>query len=429
MALRSYLISLSTRQAFELFTASLIVGGLSIFLTFGVPWIPTLVVLIYGSILLIALLKYHVQHSETTVNSPYFLGFIFFLFSLFMTFHSAVFNGGDFQLSLITRQLGSALLTTMVGLPIRQALLALSRSQADQDIFFRTLEEELRQGATEFRKAQSEFVDLIRELSTIRRELFVEEKKALTKYVGTLRNATEFLGGTVDQYPALVAAALDSCTKNLIALEEKLEEFSGSVNQLDGGKIQQSFESCMSLPNTVAGVDAALVQLRTSASAASKSIGEAPAELVVDLKETLGTTLRLMQESVSIASKSLTEAPATLIVGLRDTLDTTLRQLQESVSVASRSLTEAPAALLLGLRETLDTTLRQLQEAVSVASKSLTEAPAMLCVGIEDTVAQLNEIPSSARRQMSLVEADIKSISSILNQFIDILQSKVEAFN
>src|SRR5271169_1636680 len=54
----------------------------------------------------------------------------------------------------IFRQLGTALVATIVGLPFRQALFAYAPGQQDQDTFYRNLEEELRRSASEFRKSQ-----------------------------------------------------------------------------------------------------------------------------------------------------------------------------------------------------------------------------------------------------------------------------------
>jgi methyl-accepting chemotaxis protein len=363
MAFRAYLVGLTTRQAFGLFSLSLAIGATSIVFNFGVPWVPALAVLIYGSILLISLIKYQVQHSEATINSPYFLGFVLFLLSLFITFRSIALDSDAPQLDLITRQLGSALLTTIIGLPIRQALMALGRTQADQDLFFRTLEDELRQSATEFRKAQTELAQIIRELSESRRVLLTDERKAVSRYVASLRKATEFLDGTVGQYPAVLAAAMEGCSANLDLLKERLNNFSSSLAELDGVKIQKSFESCMGLPVAVTGVDAALTELRNS------------------------------------------------------------------LAITSRSLAEVPKSLLTSLNSTAEPAMRSLQESVRAAASSFVEAPSGLATAAKEMAATLNDIPSSVRRQIALIEADIANINSILSQFVDILQTKAEAFN
>ncbi len=93
--------------------------------------------------MLYAEIKGHVSHSDLTNNSPYFLGFVLFLFSLFVTFTRYALHPEAMQMGFVIRELGASLLTTVVGLPFRQWLFAYDPAQLEQDAYYRTLEEEL----------------------------------------------------------------------------------------------------------------------------------------------------------------------------------------------------------------------------------------------------------------------------------------------
>jgi len=224
---RSFLLHLTTQRAFILFGLDFALGLISICANFGLPWIPALLVLMYGLVLLYSAVSLKVSHSEATNNSPYFLGFVFFLVSLFRAFYSVSFTNGD-QIDLVIHQLGAALLTTIVGLPLRQALFAFSPSQADQDLFYRTLEEELRRSAAEFRRSQVEMLQIIEDFVAARQSLFKDEQKAIRQYVTSLTKATAVLDGSINDFPNAIATILESSLSKFRILEE---HFRGSRSQ------------------------------------------------------------------------------------------------------------------------------------------------------------------------------------------------------
>src|SRR5207245_9281082 len=65
--------------------------------------------------------------SDALRYSPYFLGFLLTMFGLFKLFNDVSFNFSLFgrNPALLTEQVGGAVLTTIVGLFVRQALLLL----------------------------------------------------------------------------------------------------------------------------------------------------------------------------------------------------------------------------------------------------------------------------------------------------------------
>ena len=170
-----------------MFIIALALGTAAIAFDFHLPWTPAAIVAGYGTCLLFATLKGHSSLSDITTNSPYFLGFILFLVSLFITFTRAGMTPQHIDFSYVVRQLGVALLTTIVGLPFRQCLLAYNPLQQEQDEFYRTLEEELRRSAASFKRAQVELVGLVTEFITSRKTIFNDEITASL----SLRQQTE----------------------------------------------------------------------------------------------------------------------------------------------------------------------------------------------------------------------------------------------
>jgi hypothetical protein len=278
--LRTYLVNLTSRRAVHLFTISLACGILFIVDDIGLPWTPALVVCAYGAILLYCAKCLLVPHSEMTNNSPYFLGFLFFLISLLRTFWSVSSLADDLQLGQMVHQLGGALLATVAGLPFRQLLFAYSPSQAEQDIFFRTLEEELRRSATEFKRSQVELIQLIQGFVEARKGIFSEEEEASRQYIRSLQKAVGLFEESAANYPAVISSALSTCAQSLNVLQEKSLELSQAAQTLSPEKIKDIViqftavrDSSVDLTRGLGGLQSAVVQLERLANGLPSSIG------------------------------------------------------------------------------------------------------------------------------------------------------------
>jgi hypothetical protein len=270
----------------------LILGGASIQAELALPWTPGLIVAAYGGVLLYSEMACGVTHAEMTNNSPYFLGFIFFLFSLLTTFRNFSSHGADAQFDYIVRQLGTALLPTIVGLPLRQLLFAHGPSQADQDLFFRTLEDELRRGASEFRRSQAELVQLVQQFVEMRKGLFSEEEKAARDYVHTLERAIGMFQESLANYPSVISTALSACAQSVHALKEKLRELNQAAQQTEPNQLSNmiaQFESVKASAGTLAGelseLRKTVEQLRLLAGAVPGTIKEQLASVKVDVDQ------------------------------------------------------------------------------------------------------------------------------------------------
>lgn len=263
---RVYLLNLSSRRATNLFLAAFVVGSLSIWFDFLVPWLPALLVIAYGSVLLYTARSLLITHSEMTNNSPYFLGFLFFLTSLFATFTRIGGVPPEHQTDYILHQLGVALLTTVVGLPFRQLLFAYAPAQQDQDRFYRTLEEELRQSASQFRKAQTQFVELLQEFILTRESLFVQEENASRRYVSSLEKAITVFDESFQTYPTQIATALSKCAAGVTKIKNKLDQLAMSSESLKGVEFNEALVQLTSLTKTASDGASGLKALTDSAS-------------------------------------------------------------------------------------------------------------------------------------------------------------------
>jgi hypothetical protein len=317
VSVKNYLLNLTTKRAAHLFFVSLFLGGACIALGLGLPWTPAIVVFAYGSVLWYVEKAFRVSHTEMTNNSPYFLGFLFFLGALAKTFSSFSVQSGDSQLEYVVRQLGAGLFPTIVGLPFRQVLFAYSNTQADQDLFFRTLEDELRQSATEFRRSQAELVQLVQEFVQMRKGLFAEEEKAARKYVRNLENAIALFDASLSDYPAMISSTLSNCAQSMSGLKEKLRELtqaaehmkphqlSDMVAQFEGVKI-----SAGGLAGELSALKGTMESLRTTAAGLPADIKVHLLSANADLDEVradLRTKVANIQSDLSAIDKVLTD--------------------------------------------------------------------------------------------------------------------------
>ena len=265
MTIENYLLNLTTRRAATLFFAAFALGCISIFIGIGLPWTPAIIVAVYGVILFYAEKKYLVSHTEMTNNSPYFLGFLFFLFALAITFHNLLGQEAtDTQLQYVIRQLGSALFPTIVGLPFRQLLFAYSANQADQDLFFRTLEDELRRSAAEFRRSQVELVQLVQQFIEMRRGLFSEEEKASRRYVENLEKAVALFDTSLSDYPIVISSTLGSCAQSMHGLKEKLLELSQAAEHTDPRQLSDMVAQFDSVKTSAGSLTSELSNLKST---------------------------------------------------------------------------------------------------------------------------------------------------------------------
>jgi hypothetical protein len=223
-----------------------------------------------------------VPHSEMTNNSPYFLGFLFFLFSIYKSF-----SGFDASLSMASKvigQLGAALLSTVVGLTFRQLLFAYAPGQADQDQFFRTLEEELRSSATQYKKSQAELIELLHEFVASRELLFAEEEKASKRFVQNMEKTAKVFDSAFENYPTMISTALTESAKGIAKLRKALDELAVSAKELKPPLFSETAREVEALKVAAADLAKHMASLGESMGVMTQSSGTAAHSSLETLK-------------------------------------------------------------------------------------------------------------------------------------------------
>src|SRR6266487_45382 len=134
-----FLGNLTPGRAFFLFCLALATGVILIVLNLG-GWIAMIPVIVYGALLYIAQAFFLVSLDETVKDSPYFLGFLLTLSAIFkaLGLASGLSSSGGGQSSLL-QAAGEAILPTLVGLFMRQALLSRDPAEDVRQAVFQSL--------------------------------------------------------------------------------------------------------------------------------------------------------------------------------------------------------------------------------------------------------------------------------------------------
>lgn len=178
----------STR-AFAAFTIALAASLWALFTDIGRPYLPSVPIVVYAIYLYANRLPVGQLGGDALRDSPYFLGFLLTMMALFKIFNDVSINASLFgrNPSLMTEEVGGAVLTTIIGLFCRQALIslipdtepeeedrlaALANSVTSHAVafevarqqFFREMNEERARQAEEMRSAHAELLDRLANL-------------------------------------------------------------------------------------------------------------------------------------------------------------------------------------------------------------------------------------------------------------------------
>lgn len=315
--LANYLVRLTSRQAFQLFLVAFILGFLSLWYDVGVPVVPVAIVVIYGMTLFVSAKYYLVSHSEMTNNSPYFLGFLFFLSAIFIAFSRTNGTLDNVNTGILLRELGAALLTTVIGLPFRQLLFAYAPAQLEQDTFYRSLEEELRRSASAFRKSQAELLEVLKTFVETRESLFVEEEKASKKYVKSLSKAVASFDTISDTYPDLISSNLERASAAVMTMKNRLESLVTATNQINPQFVTQMQPYIENIKVSFSKLDEISQQVATSLRKAGDAANAVPQEFTTaaanirqqgdQLREDLKKRLEVIGKDLGEVDSILTE--------------------------------------------------------------------------------------------------------------------------
>ncbi len=167
-------------RAFFAFTAALGISGFTLFAAVGQPFAPAIPIVLYSAYLWLNRDAIEGTGGEVLRDSPYFLGFLLTMFALLLIFQDASVGGGAIAKSpgLFTKEVGSAILTTVVGLFCRQALQTLIPS-AQVDEGGERLERvaaALASHAVQLERARQEFISTVAAEADRREAVFADEQ-------------------------------------------------------------------------------------------------------------------------------------------------------------------------------------------------------------------------------------------------------------
>jgi len=128
-------VNFFSNRAFAAFTVALAASMWALFTDVGRPYLPSVPILVYTLYLYANRSSVGQLGGDALKDSPYFLGFLLTMFALFKIFNDVASSSSLFgqNPALMTQEVGGAVLTTIVGLFCRQALLALVQDEAPEE--------------------------------------------------------------------------------------------------------------------------------------------------------------------------------------------------------------------------------------------------------------------------------------------------------
>jgi methyl-accepting chemotaxis protein len=108
--------------------------------------------------------------------------------------------------AFLFKEIGAAILTTAIGLFMRQILVASDQAEEAQDRIFRSIAEEVRKDTVQFHETQKVFVALVKEFVDARETMFSDEEKAFAEYLKALKDGALRLGALPKRVETVLAA-------------------------------------------------------------------------------------------------------------------------------------------------------------------------------------------------------------------------------
>jgi len=274
-------------------------------------------VLVYGLLLLWAQTGHFVSLEDSVKDSPYFLGFLLTLVALLkalaaMAAKLTVAQGTSTQSSILLKAAGAAILPTVAGLFMRQALLSRDPAEDARQAIFHSLADELRKHTVAFHTAQRQLIRLIEEFGSTRREQLDSEGRALKAYVSnleegvsrltelgrTLENDTKTVHDGIIESARSLKGQLDGSTKAAAEAAARLSAtasvFDASIGVLRtgtadlGSGLTAANEHLRTLHDSIKNTSTALVEsarqlggMASSAREVSEGLGQLPKDLGV----------------------------------------------------------------------------------------------------------------------------------------------------
>ncbi len=196
-----------TQPTTILFLFSFIIGALCIYFTLMELVFPLIIVFFYSVVLYFIDRSKYLSLSGFEKNTPYYLGFLFTLFSLFSLSIQSDFSF-DSTASLLTT-MSIALSTTILGLIMRQILLSLSIPPSeDYLVLLKQIQDHTQNLQEAFVPVKSHVTNALNEFETIKKAVLERENKTVSQAAEKLRK--DIFAGFEGTFSGKIKGVLDS---------------------------------------------------------------------------------------------------------------------------------------------------------------------------------------------------------------------------
>lgn len=196
-----------TQSATLLFLFSFIIGALCIYFTLMELVFPLVIVFFYSVVLYIIDRSKYLSLSSFEKNTPYYLGFLFTLFSLFSLSIKSGFSFASTTSLLTTMSI--ALSTTMLGLIMRQILLSMSiLPSEDYLVLLKQIQDHTKNLQEAFVPVKSHVTKALNEFETIKKAVLERENKAVSQSAEKLHQ--DIFAGLEGTFSEKIKGVLDS---------------------------------------------------------------------------------------------------------------------------------------------------------------------------------------------------------------------------
>lgn len=203
-------VNFFSNRAFAAFTVALAASMWALFTDIGRPYLPSVPIVVYTLYLYANRTSVGQLGGDALKDSPYFLGFLLTMFALFKIFNDVSFSSTLFgqNPALMTQEVGGAVLTTIVGLFCRQALLALVQDEApEEDDRLAALANAVTSHAVAFEVARQQFFrEMAEERARQTEDLKVTQARFLAELTAASSRAAQAAPAPVPAAPPAASA-------------------------------------------------------------------------------------------------------------------------------------------------------------------------------------------------------------------------------
>ncbi len=195
-----------TQSTTLFFLFSFIIGALSIYFTIMELVFPLVIVFAYSALLYFIDRSKYLPLSSFDKNTPYYLGLLFSLFSLFSL---SIKSGFSFDSTNLLTTMSIALSTTILGLIMRQILLSISIPPSeDYLVLLKQIQDHTQNLQEAFVPVKSHVTKALNEFESIKKAVLERENNAVSQSAEKLRQ--DIFAGLEGTFSEKIKAALDS---------------------------------------------------------------------------------------------------------------------------------------------------------------------------------------------------------------------------